>query len=88
MNTDTKFLHKASGPQALRCAALSHVRLSAAPCAAAARLLCPRGSPAKTLEWVAVSFSRGSSRPRHQTHTSSVSCTGGGFTTTALPGKP
>ena len=31
---------------------------------------------ARILEWVAISFSRGSSRPRDQTHVSCVSCTG------------
>ena len=31
---------------------------------------------ARILEWVAISFSRGSSRPRDQTHASYVSCTG------------
>ena len=31
---------------------------------------------ARILEWVAISYSRGSSRPRDQTHVSCVSCTG------------
>ena len=31
------------------------------------RLLCPQDFPARILEWVAISFSRGSSRPRDQT---------------------
>ena len=31
---------------------------------------------ARILEWVTLSFSRGSSQPRHQTHVSSVSCIG------------
>ena len=50
----------------------------------------PPGSPipgilqAITLEWVAISFSRGSSRPRNQTH---VSCTAGRFFTTEPPGS-
>ena len=39
-----------------------------------ARLLGP-------LEWVAISFSRGSSRPRDQTHVSCVSCIAGRFFT-------
>ena len=30
----------------------------------------------RILQWVAISFSRGSSRPRNQTHISCVSCTG------------
>ena len=40
---------------------------------------------ARILEWVAISFSRGSSRPRDQTH---VSCTAGGFFIPEPPGKP
>ena len=50
----------------------------------------PPGSPVhgisqtRVLEWVAISFSRGSCRPRHQT---CVSCTAGSFFTTG-PGKP
>ena len=39
----------------------------------------------RILEWVAISFSSGSSRPRDQTH---VSCLAGGFFTTEPPGKP
>ena len=39
---------------------------------------------ARTLEWVAMPSSRGSSRPRDRT---CVSCTAGGFFT-ASPGKP
>ena len=39
---------------------------------------------ARILEWVAISFSRGSSPPRDQTH---VSCIAGGFFTTVPPGK-
>ena len=31
------------------------------------RLLCPWNSPGKELEWVAISFSKGSSQPRDQT---------------------
>ena len=37
------------------------------------------------LEWVAISFSRGFSQPRDQTHDS---CTAGGFFTTEPPRKP
>ena len=37
---------------------------------------------ARILEWGALSFSMGSSRPRNQTH---VSCFAGGFFTTKLP---
>ena len=40
--------------------------------------------PARTLEWVAISFSRGSSQPRDQTH---VSCLAGEFFTTEPSGK-
>ena len=40
---------------------------------------------ARILEWVAISFSRGSSLPRDWTR---VSCIGGGFFTTEPPGKP
>ena len=51
-----------------------------------AMLLCPwRFSRQETLEWVAVSFSRGSSRIRDWTQ---VPCAGGGFFTTEPPGKP
>ena len=42
-------------------------------------------SQARILEWVAISFSRGSSPPRDQTQ---VSCIAGGFFTTEPPGKP
>ena len=41
-------------------------------------------SQARILEWVAISFSGGSSRPRDQTH---VFCLAGGFFMTELPGK-
>ena len=41
-------------------------------------------SQARILEWVAISFSRGSSQPRDATH---VSCIAGGFCTTEPPGK-
>ena len=40
---------------------------------------------ARILEWVAVSSSRGSSRPRDPTH---VCCIAGRFFTTEPPGKP
>ena len=51
-----------------------------------ARLLCPWDSPGKrTLEWVAISFSRGSSPPRDQTQ---VSCIAGRFFTAEPSGKP
>ena len=40
---------------------------------------------AKILEWVAISFSRGSSWPRNRTH---ISCIADGFFTVEPPGKP
>ena len=40
---------------------------------------------ARTLEWAAISSSRGSSRPRDGSH---VSCLAGRFFTTEPPGKP
>ena len=43
---------------------------------------------ARILEWVAISFSRGSPQPRDQTCISYVSCIAGGFFTTESPGKP
>ena len=42
---------------------------------------------ARKLEWVAMPFSRGSSRPRDQTHVSSISCNTDGFFTAEPPGK-
>ena len=42
-------------------------------------------SQARTQEWVAISFPRGSSQPRHWTL---FFCTGGRFFTTESPGKP
>ena len=44
-------------------------------------------SQATILQWVAISFSRGSSQPRDRTLLSCVSCTAGGFFTAELPGK-
>jgi len=40
---------------------------------------------ARILEWVAISFSRGSSQPRDQTHISMSPALAGGFFTTAPP---
>ena len=40
---------------------------------------------ARILEWVALSFCKGSSQPRDQTHIPSLA---GGFFTTESPGKP
>ena len=42
----------------------------------------------RILEWVAVSFSRGSSQPRDRTHVSHLSCTAGRFYTTEPQSKP
>ena len=42
-------------------------------------------SQARILQWVAISFSGGSSQPRGQTH---VSCTAGRSFTSELPGMP
>ena len=42
----------------------------------------------RTLEWVAMLFSRGPSQPRDRTHVSCGSCIVGGFFTTEPPGKP
>ena len=54
-----------------------------------ARLLCPGDSfQARILEWVAISFSRGSSWPRDQTCVFCVSCIGRQIYTTKPPGKP
>ena len=49
------------------------------------RLLCPGIFQARILEWVAISFSRGSSWPRDRTR---VSCIAGRFFTTVPPEKP
>ena len=43
---------------------------------------------ARTVNWVAISHSSGSSRPRDRTCLSWVSCTGSRFFTTAPPGSP
>ena len=42
----------------------------------------------RILEWVAISFSRGSSQSRNQTRASCISCIADGFFTTEPPGKP
>ena len=46
-----------------------------------------RISQARILEWVAISFFRGSSKPRDQTFISCITCLGSGFFTTEPPGK-
>ena len=43
---------------------------------------------ARILEWVAVPFSRGSSRPRDRTLISYISCLAGGLLPLGPPGKP
>ena len=53
---------------------LSYVQLFVTPGLEPTRLLCPGILQARILEWVAISFSRGSSRPRDQTP---VSCIAG-----------
>ena len=40
------------------------------------RLLCPWDSPGKNTEWAAMPSSKGSSRPRDQTHIYYISCIG------------
>ena len=44
-------------------------------------------SQARILEWVAISFSRGSSQPRNQTHISCISCITGELFTAETLGK-
>ena len=62
-----------------RVKSLSCVRLFATPWTVACQALLSMGFPqARTLRWVAIPFSRGSSRPRDQTQ---VSCTAGAFST-------
>ena len=43
---------------------------------------------ARVLEWVAIPFSRASSRPRDGTQVSCGACRAGGFFTAEPPGKP
>ena len=52
---------------------LSRVQLSVTPWTAAHQA---RLSMARLLEWVAISFSKGSSRPRDRIHVSCISCIG------------
>ena len=44
--------------------------------------------PEKIVQWVAISFSRGFSRPQDQPSVSCSSCIAGGFFTAEPPGKP
>ena len=55
---------------------LGRVRLCVMPRAAAARLLCPWGSPARALEGAAMPTSRGPSPPRDRPQAPYVSCMG------------
>ena len=43
---------------------------------------------ARTLEWIDISSSRGSSRPSDRTQVSCISCIAGGFFSAGLPGSP
>ena len=62
---------------------LSCVQLFATLCTVALPGTSVHGiSQARTLEWVAISFSRGSSWPGYQTHVSCVSCIASRFFTT------
>ena len=63
---------------------LSVVSDSAAPRTVAPRLLCPRVLQARVLGWVAIPFSRGSSRPRDRT---GASCMAGSCVTVWATGK-
>ena len=53
-----------------------------------ARLLCPWNFPGNKMEWVAISFSRGSSQPRIEPRSLVSPALSGGFLTTVQPGKP
>ena len=55
---------------------LGHVLLFVTPWAVAHQAPLSMGLPARILEWVATSFSRGSSPPRDQICVSCISCTG------------
>ena len=57
------------------------------PWAVATRLLCPWNFPGKNIGVVAISFSRGTSQLRDQTHISCASCTAGEFFPTEPPWK-
>ena len=76
------------GASQLLCVSSVAVVLVAKSCPTPTRLLCPWDSPGKNMEWVAISFSRGSSLPRDQTHVSSVSCIGRWILPSVASGKP
>ena len=61
---------------------LSRVHLLATPWTVAHQALLSMGFSTKILEWVAIFSSRGSSKPRDQTHIAYVSSNGGSFFTT------
>ena len=63
---------------------LSHVQLLATPWTVATRLLHPWTFQARVLEWVAISFSRGSSRPKDWTQ---VFCIAGRYFTDSYKGS-
>ena len=69
----------------MHASSLSHIRLCDTTCSS------PPGPSLHTfsriLEWVAISYSRGSSRPSSGIQISWVSCISGGFFTIALPEK-
>ena len=68
---------------------LSHIWLFVTPWTIAHQTLLVHGIfQARILEWVAISFSRGSSRSRDQTCISCISCIAGRFFTTEPPRKP
>ena len=53
-----------------------------------ARLFCPWVLQARILEWMAISFSRGSSQPRDQTRVLGLLALAGGFFTTSATCEP
>ena len=67
---------------------LSFVRLFVTPRTVACQAPLSGILQAGILEWAGISFSRGSSRPRDQTHIFVSSALAGKFFTTELPGKP
>ena len=83
-SSEQSFLGCTAGPcvqcWSLTCTRLCDPMACSPPGSSVQRML-----QARILEWVAISFSRGSSQPRDPTH---VSCIAGGFFTTESPGKP
>ena len=76
-------LYPSSAESVLKCVSRSVVPYSVQPRGLQPpRLLCPRASPGKDLEWVANSFSRGSSRPRVKPEPLTPPALAGGFFTT------